>query len=255
MKPPVENAAAAGKRNRGAFLTAEWRDLVMVNYAVDPAALESRVPPGVKLDLWEGEALISLVGFRFIKTRVLGMPIPWHTAFQEVNLRFYVKRGTRGEVRRGVVFLKEIVPRRMIAAMARLIYNEPYVAMPMRHRVSRAGGGGIHCRYEWRLDGHWNSLAASADGEPFAVKAGSQEEFITEHYWGYGRRRNGQGLEYEVWHPPWRVWAATEFFVNCDAERLYGAAFARAMEKPPRSVFIASGSETIVYRGKGMKDE
>src|SRR6187455_2734884 len=117
------------------FLTAEWRDLVMLNYEVDPAILLDLVPAGTELDLWQGRTLVSVVDFRFLRTRVLGLAIPWHIDFEEVNLRFYVRREASEGLRRGVVFVKEIVPRRAIAWLARLLYNENYVALPMSHWI------------------------------------------------------------------------------------------------------------------------
>ncbi|HTO08358.1 MAG TPA: DUF2071 domain-containing protein, partial [Myxococcota bacterium] len=117
------------------FLTAEWRDLAMLNYEIDPAVLEPRVPAGTELDAWSGRTFVSVVGFRFLRTRVLGVPVPYHVDFDEVNLRFYVRRKSGADWRRGVVFVKEIVPRRAIALVARVAYAENYVAHPMRHSI------------------------------------------------------------------------------------------------------------------------
>src|SRR5438128_566574 len=134
-----------------AFLTAEWRNLVMLNYAVDPRLLEKFVPAGTELDTWQGKTFVSLVGFRFLNTRVRGIAIPFHRNFNEVNLRFYVRRLEGNEVRRGVVFIREIVPRRAIATVARVAYNEPYVALPMSHRIESRTQGGLDVEYAWRL--------------------------------------------------------------------------------------------------------
>src|SRR3954468_20670393 len=120
------------------FLAAEWRYLAMLNYQVDPAILHPHLPRGTELDIWNGRHYISLVGFRFLNTRVLGVPIPFHRNFEEVNLRFYVRRKGPEGWRRGVVFIAEIVPRFAIAAVARLFYNENYVALPTRHKLDLA---------------------------------------------------------------------------------------------------------------------
>src|ERR1041385_5639833 len=89
------------------FLTAEWTNILMLNYAVDPSLLEPLVPAGSALDMFEGKTYVSLVGFEFNRTRVLGFAVPFHQNFEEVNLRFYVRRG----LKRGVVFVRELVPR------------------------------------------------------------------------------------------------------------------------------------------------
>ncbi|MEP6975566.1 MAG: DUF2071 domain-containing protein [Spartobacteria bacterium] len=169
------------------FLTAEWRHLVMLNYAVDPALLERRVPPGLELDHFEAVAYVSVVGFLFLRTRVLGLPIPWHRNFEEVNLRFYVRHRAPEGWRRGVVFVREIVPRQAIAVLARGLYGEPYSAFPMSHRIEE-GAAQLSCRYEWQRNGRREFVAASASGAPTPVEPGSLEEFITEHYWGYTAR-------------------------------------------------------------------
>ena len=226
------------------FLTAEWRSLVMLNYAIDPALLQPWLPRGVELDLWQGEALVSMVGFLFLRTRVLGVPLPWHRDFEEVNLRFYVRRRMVEGWQRGVTFLREIVPRRAIAWTARTFYNEPYVACPMRHRVT-AGG----CEFAWHFGGRWNSLAAEISGEPVPIVAGSAEEFIFEHYWGYTRQRDGGTVEYQVEHPAWRVWAASNPRLDGDWAALYGAAFAKPLSGVPHSAFVAEGSPVTVRRG------
>lgn len=236
-----------------AFLTAEWRDLVMLNYEVDAKVLSTRVPPGTELDAWQGRTLVSLVGFRFLRTRVLGIPIPFHRDFEELNLRFYVRRRGPEGWRRGVVFVKELVPKWAIAWVARTVYNENYVSLPMRHRVIAPGSSegtaeGI-AEYEWRHGGRWNRLSARIHGTPSLPPAGSEEEFITEHYWGYALQRNRSSLEYQVEHPQWAVWSATDPVFDADAGALYGAEFAPFLAEKPVSAFVAVGSPIVVRKG------
>ncbi len=245
--------ATAGMASR--FLTAEWRDLVMLNYEVDPGILAGLVPAGTELDLWQGRALVSVVGFHFRRTRVLGVAIPGHSNFDEVNLRFYVRREGPEGWRRGVVFVKEIVPRFAIAWVARTLYNENYVALPMRHsiaaaRPTRRGASAI----EWRHDGRWCHVGVVARGAPDIPPADSEEAFITEHYWGYARQRDGGTVEYQVEHPQWRVSPALESRFECDVAALYGAPFAGFLSGPPASAFLADGSPVTVRRGVRLED-
>ncbi len=183
----------------------------------------------------------------------MGLPIPWHRHFDEVNLRFYVRRRDGDRWRRGVVFIKEIVPRRLIAWAARTFYNEPYVALPMRSHVELPQAGvratGL-VRYEWQHGTSWQSLSADIAGEPQPMAAGSEEEFITEHYWGYVRQRDQSTVEYQVEHPPWRVWRATAARLECDVGGLYGADFVPFLTGKPSSAFVAEGSEVLVRRGR-----
>src|SRR5687767_14420287 len=108
------------------FLSAEWRYLAMANFRIEPAVLEPFVPRGTRLDMFHGEAYVSLVGFLFRDTRVLGFSFPRHRDFEELNLRFYVVRDVEGESRRGVVFIKELAPRWAVCTIARALYNENY---------------------------------------------------------------------------------------------------------------------------------
>ena len=228
------------------FLTAEWRSLAMLNYAVDRAILEPLVPRGVELDLWEGGALVSMVGFLFLDCRVLGVPVPFHRDFEEVNLRFYVRRKVDGAWRRGVVFVREIVPRGAIALVARTAYNEPYIALPMRHAAPERGG---EFSYAWKLGERWNSLGARTRGEAAPIAPGSAEEFIFEHHWGCTRQRDGGTIEYQVEHPAWRVWQTETSSLDCDAGALFGTAFTGPLREKPRSAFVAEGSRVSVRRG------
>jgi uncharacterized protein YqjF (DUF2071 family) len=231
------------------FLTAEWRNLVMLNYEVDPGLLSNFVPAGTELDRWDGKVFVSLVGFRFLDTKVCGIPIPFHRNFDEINLRFYVRRAVGDEIRRGVVFIKEIVPRWAIAAVARRVYNERYVALPMKHQVKQDESA-MFAEYAWRSGPDWSRINIRADGSPELPAEGSPEQFITEHFWGYSAQIDGTTVEYRVAHPRWRVWSGHRAKFEGDATELYGKELAKILASPPSSAFLAEGSEVTVFRGQ-----
>jgi uncharacterized protein YqjF (DUF2071 family) len=231
------------------FLTAEWRHLAMLNYEIEPAALAPFVPAGTELDSWNGRTFVSMVGFLFLRKRVFGVPIPFHQDFEEVNLRLYVRRQASEGWRRGVVFVKEIVPRAAIAWLARQVYNEPYIAVPMRHEIASEAGVVKAAEYGWRFSGRENRLAVVTQGPAKSLVPGAAAEFITEHYWGYNRQRNGTTMEYRVEHPPWRVYDVTTTTLDCDVVGLYGERFRASLAGQPASAFLAEGSEVTVYRG------
>lgn len=241
---------------RRPFLTAAWRYLVMLNYEVPRALLLPLVPAGTELDTWGGATLASMVGFRFLDTRVLGMSIPGHRDFDEVNLRFYVRRYAEdGRWRRAVVFVRELVPRRAIASVARWFYNEPYTAVPMCHELemARAGDGEAgRAAYSWRCAGRWHHLEVRTRGLPTLPDPTSEAAFITEHYWGYTVQRDGGAKEYQVEHQPWRVWEAAGARFDCDVQAVYGAGFAECLSVRPRSAFLAEGSAVAVHRGRRL---
>ena len=236
-------------KSKRVFLSAEWRDLVMLNYQVEPALLRRYVPSGTTLDSFDGRTYVSLVGFRFCRTKLLGrFSVPFHTDFEEVNLRIYVRRKDGGDDRRGVVFISEIVPRRTIATTARLIYGENYKRFPMRHRIEK-GHSNMRVEYQWQTGDHWCSLSARTIGAPAHPQQGSLEQFITEHYWGYSAQRNGGCVEYRVSHVPWQVWETTDAGFKGEPSALYGSELAALLKRRPDSAFVADGSPVIVFAG------
>ena len=226
------------------FLSAEWRDLIMANYEVDPALLASRVPDGTRLDLHDGRCFVSLVAFMFLNTRVFGFPIPFHVNFEEVNLRFYVTRETGDETRRGVVFIKELVPRWAIATVARTLYGEPYECWSMRNdRYSS------RVAYAWERDRASNDIVVTLGPDESVPGPGSHGEFIIEHYWGYTKRGETRTDEYKVEHPKWSLRDVLSCEIDVDFGAVYGSEFGFLRDTKPYSVLFAVGSEISVYQG------
>ena len=232
------------------FLTAEWRHLAMLNFLVDPALLQPLVPAGTELDVWQGKTYASLVGFLFLQTRVCGLPIPFHRNFEEINVRFYVRRRVGHEERRGVVFVKELVPRFAIALVARTLYGERYLSTRMTHHVAAGPTGEPSAvSYAWWMHGQENKISVSAVGPATATAPGSEAEYITEHYWGYAQRPGGRTTEYHVRHPRWRVRTATSTRVEGDLTGTYGPVWSAILQTPPVSAFLVEGSPVDVSWG------
>jgi uncharacterized protein len=235
------------------FLTAEWRKLIMAQYAVAPATLEPWLPHGVELDLLENIAFVSLVGFLFDRVKLKGIPIPFHTCFEEVNLRFYVRRiMPDGTTRRGVVFISEIVPKPAITFIARTFYGEAYKTAPTSH-IWRTSPTELDISYIWRIPDSTKTkaqhLAVQAAAQPQPIPEGSVEEFLTEHYWGYTKRTNGSTGEYGVEHPRWQHYPVSATQVSADFGALYGKAFASLNEREPDNVLLAEGSAITIRNG------
>jgi uncharacterized protein YqjF (DUF2071 family) len=234
------------------FLTAEWRWLAMLNYEIAPDLLAPFIPAGTELDFYQGRLLASVVGFLFQKTRVYGISIPFHPNFEEVNLRFYVRRKVNGDWRRGVVFIKELVPRTAIAWAARTLYNENYAALSMSHHIEKSSDvaeGIKSVAYHWRFGGQDHYVKMTVCGQPVPIREGSEQEFITEHYWGYAVQRDGATVEYQVEHPRWRVWETESAMFHCNVGELYGERFCECLSGPPASAFLAEGSAVKVFKG------
>ena len=104
------------------FLSARWENLIMANYSVNPEVLLPFLPNGVELDTYNNKTYVSLVGFMFKKTSLFHIPIPFLGTFEEINLRFYVKRIEGDTIKRGVVFINETVPYQIVAWLANKLY-------------------------------------------------------------------------------------------------------------------------------------
>lgn len=233
------------------FLTAEWRKLAMANYAVSPDLLKPYIPKHTELDLWKGDCYVSLVGFLFDNVRLKGIPVPFHTSFEEVNLRFYVRyRDERGNWKRGTTFIKEIVPKAAVSWLANFVYHEHYVTTPMRHRWQNADNQ-LTVSYEWK-EPKWNRFEVVADNRAVEMPVGSKEEFITEHYWGYTTYSPTVTSEYGVEHPRWQVYPVKGYTIDVDFEAVYGVDFGFLATQKPDSVLLAEGSAIQVRSARKL---
>ncbi|MCA0396075.1 MAG: DUF2071 domain-containing protein [Bacteroidetes bacterium] len=232
------------------FLTAEWRKLALANYAIDPSLLKPWLPAHTELDPWQGTHYVSLVGFRFINTRLKGLAIPFHRHFEEVNLRFYVRAFVNGEWRRGVCFIREIVPRFAISWVANRFYKERYVCLPMKH-TWQIDQQKLTVEYAWKHAGQWDEFLVNAINQPQSLVPGSKTEFITEHYWGYSRMDADRTTQYEVQHPSWLIYPVDNYAISVRFGQLYGDRFAVLEKQTPASVMLAEGS-TVAVLGKSV---
>ncbi len=227
------------------FLSARWENLIMANYAVNPEVLKSYLPKGVELDLYENKAYVSLVGFMFKQTSLFKIPIPFLGTFEEINLRFYVKRVEGEKIKRGVVFINETVPYKLVAWLANKLYKEHYIAIPTKNLIiNRESTKNI--RYEWRINKRWNHLAVNAAKENEQMLPGSVEEFIFEHYYGYTKINSQLSQEYKVNHPRWQVNKVIDYSIDCDFTSMYGNDFSFLNNQKPNSVIVAEGSPVTV---------
>ena len=235
--------------NQKIFLKATWQYLAMINYEVDAAVLLPHLPPYTAIDYFEGKAMVSIVGFLFNNTTVMGIRWPWHTNFDEVNLRYYIKHYDGKRWKRGVGFVSEIVSKPIIANTANLLYNEHYSTADMNHNIRHVDNE-LVVTYNWKKKGQkWNSIEIQAGNALQDIAPGSEEEFILEHYYGYNQLNENTTIEYAVEHPRWQVYPVNDFVLHCDVERLYGAAFVPFIDGvKPHSVFLAKGSDVVVRK-------
>lgn len=230
------------------FLTAEWRKLAMANYLIHPEILKKYVPPHTELDFYNDQCFVSLIGFMFMNTRVKGIKIPFHVNFEEVNLRFYVRYKEGNEWRRGAVFISEVVSKPMISLVANTLFNEHYETLRTKHswEIKKES---LLISYEWKKK-QWYKFALTADKAPRPFHLGSEEEFITEHYWGYTTAGKYKTSEYGVEHPSWEIYKVNTYDIIVDFEDMYGNDFAFLNQLEPSSIFLAEGSEVCIKEGR-----
>jgi len=229
------------------FLKAEWQKLALANYEIDKDILKKYIPNKTELDLWNNTCYVSLVGFMFLNTRILGIKIPFHVNFEEVNLRFYVRYKDGNEWKRGVVFIKEIVPRYAITIVANTIYKEHYQTLKMKYQWTE-NEHERRVEYQWKLKNRWNKFSVNAELKSSEIKQESEAEFITEHYWGYSRITPSKTFEYEVTHPRWQQYLVNDYFIDVDFAKVYGHDFEILNQLQPKSVMLAEGSQITVEK-------
>ncbi|RFN60004.1 YqjF family protein [Marixanthomonas ophiurae] len=230
------------------FLTAEWRRLAFANYEVDPKSLQKFLPAHTELDIFNNTHYASLVGFMFKNVKLLGVKVPFHVNFEEVNLRFYVRYKSKTGWKRGVVFVKEIVPKRAVTFIANTFYNERYETQKMNH-IWKSKNDSLITEYHWSQKGKEQFFKLDTELIPHSIQAGSEDEFITEHYWGYGKQTDRKTTEYEVTHPKWGVYNVNNYDIQVDFAANYGSDFEFLNAATPTSVMLAEGSP-ISIEGK-----
>ena len=236
------------------FLTAHWKNLIFINYKITAELLYEYLPAHMELDDYRGQYYVSVVAFKFHDTRLKGVKIPFHVNFDEINLRFYVKRRDDDELRRGVVFVKEIVPKRAITFVANLLYNENYVTRSIDYEDVQNYSDTKFC-YAWNERNKKQSLLVTSTKNSERVQPGSLEEFITEHYYGYSKLSNQYTIEYRVEHPSWEVQNVSEYDIKIDFGHVYGSMWGQLNHIKPDSLFVAKGSLVSIYHKQILKNK
>jgi len=227
------------------FLKANWENIIMVNYEIDHEVLLPFLPKGVELDLYEGKAYISLVGFMFKNTKLFNIPIPKFGTFEEINLRFYVVRKEGNEIKRGVVFINETIPYKVVAWMANALYKEHYTVVPTKHSITRDDNN-QKVTFEWEVNKKWQLIYVENAISSKQMQQLSLEKFIYEHYYGYTKINNDKTEEYRLHHPSWKTHDVIDYQISCDFEAMYGEDFACLNHTKPAAVFIAEGSSVAI---------
>lgn len=227
---------------RTPILRADWKRLLIASWAIDPALAAPSLPRGIELARLRGAAHVSVVAFEFKRMRIRGVALPGLGDFPEVNIRTYVSGGGR----RGVLFLREFAPHRLVVAGARLLYNEPY-----RYAAMRSGSRVeddvimVERRLQWRGAAiHARASALQAWRTP---DESSDEHYFKEHAWGFGVDRRGESIVYRVRHARWRIATLRDWRIDVDWAGVMGPQWSALAGVAPDSVLLADGSWAEVY--------
>ncbi len=226
------------------FLRANWENLIMANYEIEPSTLAPYLPKGVELDFHNNKTYVSLVGFMFKNTRLFGLPIPFFGSFEEINLRFYVKKIENRKTKKGVVFINETVPFKIVALLANKLYKEHYISIPTKNSIDITENKDI--KYEWKTNNRWNSLAVKSDTNKYKIEQGTIEEFIFERYFGFTKLSDISTQEYKIHHPKWMTHKILNSKIDCDFKSMYGDSFSILNNQTPDSILLAEGSQVSV---------
>lgn len=225
-------------------LTCEWRKLAFINYIVPPEILKNHLPPHTELDFYNGNCYVSLVGFQFKNVKIAGVQVPFHSDFEEINLRFYVKRFDGNQWRHGVVFLKEIVDRPALSMIANVMLNENYRTLPTGQEIKEEPGI-LSVRYFWQDQENKQHLQVHSESTPSAMHEHSESNFLLHRLWGYGKQDEKTTFEYNIHHPQWLTYPVKEFSISVDFLQL-GAKFSILNGATPQSVLLAEGSKVKI---------
>lgn len=230
------------------LITAAWTNIAVVTWEVEPDLLAPYVPPTLSLNLRDSMAFVSLVGLQFSNLRVRGVRVPGHQHFDEINLRFYVRKTGY----QGVTFIREYAPRPLAALMARILYSEPYRAAPVRGRIT-ADEATIVAGYEIDYGGRTSQFSLTGQRPPVRPDNTTLEHFLLEQHWGFTTTRGGQMMRYEVEHPVWHIYPIVSYTLDFDFAAVYGPKWAVLGESEPRSLVLATGSDVTISRPRRIK--
>lgn len=234
-----------------AFLSGHCSHIILLNYGIDPTLLSPHLPPSIEADLFNGRGYLSLVGLQFHDLRAGGLPLPFYRHYAQVNLRGYVRRRLgNGTWRHGVVFIRQIVPHRLIAWAARRLFHETVVAHRIDCVTAMDGQGGDAVEYGWHCRDQRHSIKALLRPQPrWAVPSAEQDFFVNRH-WGYSAQQSKGGLEYRFDHPPWQAFQSPAAETAASVGDFYGSPFDDILKRPPDSAFASNGSMIALHHGQ-----
>jgi uncharacterized protein len=227
------------------LLTAHWTNLVTATFETDKHFLQKYLPAKTELNDWNARYFMSIVAFLFEKPRLLGIPSPFYNSFEEINLRFYVRRKLNNEWRKGVVFIKEIAPYYIPAQTAKWLYRENFISVPMKHEFINSNKL-MYRSYACKISKEWNYLNMESACIHTETGLGDVENFIRDHYWAYTRKGSNKTLEFQIEHPPWKIFPAIKFDMHLDTGTIYGEQFKDYFAEKPVDAFLMDGSYTKV---------
>jgi uncharacterized protein YqjF (DUF2071 family) len=178
-----------------------WYDLLFAHWPVDAAMLRPHIPAKLEIDTFDGRAWLGIVPFSMTGVRLRWTPpLPWLSAFPELNVRTYVT----AQRKPGVWFFSLDAASALAVAAARLSFHLPYFRARMKCREAgwieyqshRSHKGAPQAEFQARYRGA---------GESFEPPRGTLAHFLTERYCLYSAVSPQRIYRGEIHHPPWRL--------------------------------------------------
>lgn len=216
-----------------------------MNYIISPEILENYLPAYTIIDYFKGNCFTSLVGFPFRNVEIAGMKIPFYTDFEEINLRFYVKRFDGTTWRKGTVFISEIANKSALKFLANSFLHEKYQTLETRQEI-KENSELIETKYSWRTWMNWQFLNLISEKPSESVAEGTEAHFIMDRSSGYQKYDTATTNEYGISHPKWNIYPIRSFDINVDFEESFDSNFPVLNETLPHSVILARGSSVAV---------
>lgn len=179
---------------------ANWEQVLMMHFELEASELQREVP--FQLDLYEGQAYVSLVAFTMRGMRptfggrlaaLLTKPISTHPF---LNVRTYV----RHEAESGIYFMREWLPNPLSVALGPRTFGLPYRLARVSYAYGREFIGRVR---DAREGGELGFRAGWKSKEDFQkCEEDSLCEWLMERYTAYACARSTRRF-FRVWHEPW----------------------------------------------------
>lgn len=225
-----------------------WRNVVHVNYQIAPEVLHPYLPPRTEILLFQNKCFITLTALVYDQVKFKGLNIPLHREIPEVNLRFYVSAADGSKSKNGVVLLKRIIAKPLLAFAGQLLFQEQYAVMPISYFVRKQSTERL-VKYFWKNNppyGEWHSLSVKTSHSSIAFNEDDQVAFLTKPTLRFSGGRSMRTRVSEIEYKVTNVFEVDDYQLDVKFSVLFGGKFQFLSRQKPESVYLLEDSEVTV---------